>query len=147
MNRRTMILGGIAGTAARPQSKDSGSAIKERVAEAERNFAATMARRDHAAFASHISEEAIFFPGGDGQQPVSGRKAVSDAWKRFFEGPTAPFSWGPDVSEVLDSGTLGLTSGPVRDAKGAVTGRFTSIWRLEADGQWRVIFDKGCRCG
>jgi ketosteroid isomerase-like protein len=147
MNRRTMILGGLAATAARSQSKDSGSTVKERVAEAERAFAATMARRDHAAFASHVSEEAIFFGGADGQQPVRGRKAVSDAWKRFFEGPTAPFSWGPDVSEVLDSGTLGLTSGPVRDAKGTVTGRFTSIWRLEADGRWRVIFDKGCRCG
>jgi len=26
---------------------------------------------------------------------------------------------------------------------GEEIGRFNSIWRLEADGQWRVIFDKG----
>jgi hypothetical protein len=31
----------------------------------------------------------------------------------------------------------------VRDSKGKLIGRFTSIWRLEAPGVWRIIFDKG----
>jgi hypothetical protein len=47
--------------------------------------------------------------------------------------------------EVLPSGTLALSSGPVRDPSGKVTARFSSIWRLEAPGQWRIIFDKGER--
>jgi len=44
---------------------------------------------------------------------------------------------------VLDSGTLALSTGPVKDPKGEIVARFNSIWRLES-GQWRVIFDKGC---
>ena len=56
----------------------------------------------------------------------------------------APFSWRPEVVEVLDSGTLALTSGPVRDPTGKQTGTFNSIWRREPDGRWRVVFDKGC---
>ena len=44
---------------------------------------------------------------------------------------------------MLDSGTLAITSGPVRDPKGTVFATFTSIWRLEEGGKWRVIFDKG----
>jgi len=62
----------------------------------------------------------------------------------FFAGPDAPFSWRPELVEVLDSGTLALTSGPVRDPTGRRTGTFNSIWRREPNDQWRVVFDKGC---
>jgi hypothetical protein len=55
----------------------------------------------------------------------------------------APFSWEPDEVEPLPSGTLAHSSGPVRDASGKPVARFNSIWRLEAPGVWRVIFDKG----
>lgn len=102
-------------------------------------FAKTMADRDLAAFGLFIADEAVFF----GAQPLRGRTRVVAAWSRFFEGTTAPFSWAPDTVEVLASGTLALTSGPVTDADGKPAGRFNSIWRLEADGVWRVVFDKG----
>ena len=36
----------------------------------------------------------------------------------------------------------------VRDPQGRRTGTFNSIWRLEGDGKWRIIFDNGCPpCG
>ena len=69
---------------------------------------------------------------------------VVEAWKRFFEGKDAPFSWEPEAVEVLGSGSLALTSGPVRDPDGKLIGTFTTIWRREPDGRWRVVFDKGC---
>ncbi len=103
-------------------------------------FAKTMADRDFDAFLTFIAPEAIFFNGNDALQ---GRDTIARAWAPFFEGPAAPFSWQPDLVEVLDSGELALTSGPVRDPSGAVVGRFNSIWRREADGRWLVVFDKG----
>jgi len=103
-------------------------------------FAKTMADRDLDAFRSFISTEAIFF---NGNEPVRGRDAIVQAWAPFFDGEAAPFSWHPDVVEVLESGSLGLSSGPVMAASGEQVGRFNSIWRKEADGQWRVVFDKG----
>jgi ketosteroid isomerase-like protein len=45
--------------------------------------------------------------------------------------------------QVLESGTLALSTGPVRDPKGKLVGRFSSIWRREAPGVWRIIFDHG----
>jgi ketosteroid isomerase-like protein len=27
---------------------------------------------------------------------------------------------------------------------GLRVGTFNSVWRLEADGKWRIVFDKGC---
>ena len=49
----------------------------------------------------------------------------------------------------VGSGTLALSSGPVYDPAGKNFATFTSIWRLEAPGVWRIVFDKGnenCDC-
>ena len=114
--------------------------LREQVMETERAFARTMADRDHAAFTRYLSEEAVFF---EGETPTSGREAIAAKWRPFFDGDAAPFAWEPDRAEVLESGTLALTSGPVYDAGGKAIGRFNSVWRQEAPGQWRVVFDKG----
>ena len=113
---------------------------QEQVFAAERAFARAMAERSLQAFASCIADEAIFFSGA---APLRGKAAVVAGWSRFFEGATAPFSWAPDQVEVLPSGSLALSTGPVRDPAGVIIGRFNSIWRLEAAGTWRVVFDKG----
>lgn len=116
--------------------------LQAQVRDTERAFARTMAARDHAAFASFVSDEAVFFSGP--KVVLRGRKAVADAWKRFYEGPKAPFSWEPESVEVLDSGTLGLSSGPVRDPEGNRVGTFSSVWRRGPEGTWKIVFDKGC---
>jgi ketosteroid isomerase-like protein len=103
-------------------------------------FAKTFADRDLDAFLSFVSPEAVFF---NGNEPLRGRDTIAQAWAPLFEGETAPFSWHPDVIEVLESGRLALSSGPIRNASGEILGRFNSIWRKDNDGQWRVIFDKG----
>ncbi len=103
-----------------------------------------MADRDLEAFGAFVSEEAIFFGAGGA---LRGREAVVEGWGPFFEGPQAPFSWEPETVEVLESGTLAHSSGPVKDPQGNIVATFNSIWRLEADGKWRVVFDKGCAAG
>lgn len=113
---------------------------QDQVFAAERAFARSMADRDRAAFAAHVADEAVFFTAA---VPLRGKAEVVAGWSRFFETEAAPFSWEPDRVEVLPSGTLALSTGRVRDAAGGVIGRFNSVWRLEAPGVWRVVFDKG----
>lgn len=108
---------------------------------AESGFAKTMATRDHDSFASYISDEAVFL---SGDVALRGKAAVVAGWARFFNGPKAPFSWEPELVEVLDSGTLAFSTGPVHDPQRRRIGTFNSIWRRGADGRWRVVFDKGC---
>jgi ketosteroid isomerase-like protein len=120
--------------------------LKLQVAAAERAFARTMATRDHAAFVAFLADDAIFFAG---TKPLRGKAQVAAAWQRFSERPEPPFSWEPAEVEVLGDGTLALSSGPVRDANGKLVATFTSIWRQESPGIWRVVFDKGndaCDC-
>jgi ketosteroid isomerase-like protein len=131
---------------ATPAPPPGNAGLARQVADAERAFAKTMADRDHAAFTAFLSDEAVFFTG---PTPLHGKDAVAAAWKRFYEQPQPPFSWAPVDVEVLASGTLAISSGPVRNPAGKLIATYTSIWRLEAPGVWRVVFDRGseaCDC-
>jgi ketosteroid isomerase-like protein len=120
---------------------ESTETLAAQVRAAETAFARSMADRDIKAFESHVAEDAVFF---GGKNVSHGKDAVVAGWKPLFEGPKAPFSWEPAQVEVLASGTLAHSSGPVRDAGGKHVGNFNSIWRLGPDGAWKVVFDKGC---
>ena len=131
------ILSGCA-TKGPPQSPAAAGA-EEAVRSAELSFAQAMADRDFDAFVGHLSAEAVFF--GDGKVR-HGRAEVAAAWKPLFSAQKAPFSWAPDHVEVLASGKLALSTGPVT-VNDRIVGRFNSIWRLEAPHTWRIVFDKG----
>jgi ketosteroid isomerase-like protein len=122
-----------------PSPRSDAEDVAAEVEAREIAFAKTMADRDLDEFLTFVSPEAVFF---NGNEPLRGRDAIALAWAPFFDGE-APFSWHPDVVEVLESGRLALSSGPVVDASGEVVGRFNSIWRKDTDGEWRVVFDKG----
>jgi ketosteroid isomerase-like protein len=124
-----------------PARCETNEKLALQVRAAETAFAKTMAARDPASFASYVADEAVFF----GRQSVlRGRAAVVAGWKSYFEGAKAPFSWEPEHVEVLDSRTLGFSSGPVHDPEGRRIGTFNSVWRREAGGRWKIVFDNGC---
>jgi ketosteroid isomerase-like protein len=137
---------GLLLVSARLAGAASTAELAAQVRAAETAFAKTMADRDQAAFATFIADEAVFFGGG----VLRGKAAVVEGWKPIYADQAAPFSWRPEEVEVLDSGKLAISSGPVYSPDGKRSGTFNSIWRLEPDGKWRVIFDKGCppcNCG
>jgi ketosteroid isomerase-like protein len=120
---------------------DAAASLANQVRETERAFAKTMADRNHAAFASFLADDTVFM--GE-PATLRGKQAVVAAWKRFYDGAQAPFSWDPERVEVLDSGALAYSSGPVRDPQGKRVGTFNSVWRREQGGAWKIVFDKGC---
>lgn len=127
---------------ASPTRPDPAAATAEVIA-AERAFARSMADRDLATFASHVDEEAVFF---NGSTALRGKDAVVQGWKAFFDGEQAPFSWQPEQVEVLASGDLALSSGPVIGPDGKQLASFQSVWRRQPSGIWKVVFDRGCHC-
>jgi ketosteroid isomerase-like protein len=132
-------LPGLAGAA--DSAPVAATTPQQQVEATERAFARSMAERDLTAFTRFISEEAVFM---SADRPLRGRQQVIDAWRPFFREKLAPFSWEPQTVEVLDSGHLALSRGPVHDAAGKLIATFNSVWRLEAPGTWRIIFDSGC---
>ena len=147
MNRRALLLCApavLAACASEPPM-GGGAALARDVMDTERAFAATMAARDHAAFASFLAEDAVFLNGGRGE--LRGKSAIAEYWKRYYSAPQAPFSWQPDRVALLDSELLAYSTGPVAAPDGKVFARFYSTWRREPTGAWRVIFDDGCNLG
>ena len=129
-------------SAPHPAASTSGgppAGAEEEVRGTELAFAKAMADRNFDAFVSRLSRDAVFF---DERSVLHGADEVAAAWKPLFKSPTAPFSWAPDHVEVLPSGDLALSTGPVV-VDGKVVGRFNSIWRLESPHAWRIVFDKG----
>jgi len=143
MRRFTALTFALAALAALPARAADRAALEAEVAATETAFAKTMSDRDLAAFSSFVSDEAVFFTSAP---PLRGKSAVVAYWQRWYTDKQPPFSWRPEKVEVLDSGTLALSTGPVFDKNGKHVSSYTSIWRLEAPGTWRIVFDKGCSC-
>ncbi len=120
-------------------TKNTGS-LEQEVSEVEKAFAKTMADRDFEGFKTFIDDEAVFW-GANG--PLRGKREVAEGWKSLFESKQAPFSWQPETVMVLDSGNLAYSTGPVKDDKGVVNFYYSSVWRKNDQGEWKIILDKG----
>jgi ketosteroid isomerase-like protein len=145
MQRRTLCLAGAAGLLGGCQATLAPAPLPDlvrQVTAAETAFAQTMADRSLAAFAVFIADDAIFINNG---QPLRGKAAIVEHWKRFYVEAKAPFSWQPDAVEVLPSGGLAHSTGPVADPAGKVFARFYSAWRRDPGGAWLIVLDNGYR--
>ena len=108
-------------------------------------FAKTLADRDVKAFRGMIAPDVIWLA----DQPLRGPDQVLTRWQKFFDAPQPPFSWSPEIVEVQEGGKLALSTGPVVNAAGKRVATYTSIWRREPSGEWKIIFDRGspdCDC-
>lgn len=102
---------------------------------AERAFAADglkLGFRD--AMLKHMTPDAIVF----NPAPVSARELYS---ARPSEGGPK-VEWWPAFVVASKSGDLGLSTGPTR-YDGRPGGWYSSIWRKDADGTWRWVYDGG----
>ncbi|MDA0705262.1 MAG: nuclear transport factor 2 family protein [Proteobacteria bacterium] len=109
-------------------------------------FSRAAESRDAELFATYIDPDARFI----GNSALRGPVAVASAWAMFFAADGPSIKWRPQFVEILDDGTLALTRGPYRlvmtDEQGVKTehwGTFNSVWRIQADGSWKVVFDAG----
>ena len=138
------VTGCAGGAASRPAAVDPGAA-RDEVRAAETAFAAAFRDRDRDRFFAMLADDAVFL---GPQKTLRGRRQVIETWSRFFADPAPPFSWRPERVEISSDGTLGLSTGPILDPAGKQIGSYSSIWRRQPDGTWKVAFDgPGCSAG
>jgi ketosteroid isomerase-like protein len=123
-------------------------AAAAQIVKADTDFARSVADKNRERFLSLIAEAAIF-SGGTANE-LHGRDAVMKDWAPFFapDGPT--LTWAPTTGEVIGAGDLGYTTGrsvfSTKEADGKSTerrGQYITIWKKQADGSWKVIYDTG----
>ena len=130
-----LLLCAVAGSAA----AEDLAALETQVRATEIAFAKTLADRDVKAFRAMIAPDVIWLA----DQPLRGPDQVLTRWQKFFDAPQPPFSWSPELVEVQEGGKLALSTGPVLNGAGKRIATFTSIWRREPSGEWKIIFDRG----
>jgi ketosteroid isomerase-like protein len=109
-------------------------------------FSKSIETQDLTKFMSLIDADARFVS----SVVTKGPEAIAEAWSIFVADHGPKIKWRPQFVEVLTDGKLALTRGPyrmvTRDEAGQETehwGTFNSVWRLQVDGSWKVVFDAG----
>jgi ketosteroid isomerase-like protein len=112
----------------------------------EARFAKDVAERGGAGFADWFAEDGVAL--GNGTAPVVGRVAIarSAAWSpKDYQ-----LTWTPTDAAMGPSGDMGYTwghfEGHSKDANGnpvTTTGRYITVWRKQANGNWKVALDAG----
>jgi ketosteroid isomerase-like protein len=110
----------------------------------EANFAADVAKHGHDAFLTYFAEDGVEVVDGGGFDNKDGMRK-QPPWP---EGTT--LTWTPVKAEMAASGDLGYTYGNYiytaknKDGKLVANyGKYTSIWKKQKDGQWKVVVDVG----
>ena len=113
-----------------------------------------MADRDLKRFLSFVGEPATF--NGGTPTEIHGRDAVAKDWAPYFQANDPRLTWKPTKAEILGHGDLGYTVGswerraapaPAGGAQAPATavtrGNYLTVWKKQADGAWRIVFDTG----
>jgi ketosteroid isomerase-like protein len=110
----------------------------------EADFAADVAKHGHDAFITYFAEDGVEIVDGGGID-------TKDAMRKqppWPEGTT--LTWTPIRAEMAASGDLGYTYGnyvyTAKNKEGKLVanyGKYTSIWKKQKDGQWKVVVDMG----
>lgn len=119
------------------------SAEEKAIVEADLAFAADAAKRGAAAaFGDRVHPDGKMFPP---RQPIA---VGPDAARALFKDDTSSWEWAP--VQAVANGDLGVTwgialiSGKGEDGKPfAVTSRYTTVWRRDAGGSWKIWIDVG----
>lgn len=111
----------------------------------ERRFARTSVEKgQREAFLAFFADDGIAF----GPHPVVYKE---DAARRPAPAtrPSFILNWEPLAGDVSAAGDLGYTTGPYRfsdqsaQPRPPVYGHYFSIWKVQADGTWKVVLDLG----
>jgi ketosteroid isomerase-like protein len=96
---------------------------------------------ERAAFRAYADQHAILLAGGD-PDFIIGREAVAASRP---EAGLRVLSWVPRVSGVGPVGDLGWSLGEFTSVSegGTFAGKYLSIWRKQANGEWKFVQDAG----
>jgi len=123
------------------------AADREALMAADRAFADSTAARGLDGWMSFFANDAVRLEMGG---PVArGLEAIRTSDSALMNDPDYLLTWAPTDAGVFDDGDHGFTTGHGelvrRNPPGDTTwsGRYITIWRRGAGGQWQVILDTG----
>ena len=112
----------------------------------EARFAKDVLARGGAGFADWFAADGVAL--GNAAMPLIGKVAIQKSAN--WDPKVYQLTWTPTDAMMGPSGDMGYTwghfEGHSKDASGnpvTVTGRYITVWKKQADGQWKVALDAG----
>ena len=123
--------------------KPTGDMLKQ----LEGEFMRAAAEKGSRGYMSYYADDAVEVPNGG--PLIRGRVEIAKGMA-FLDDKNNQLLWTPVGADISASGDLGYTYGTFefhsknKDGKVVVDyGKYTSIWKKQADGSWKVVLDMG----
>ncbi|MGA7402867.1 MAG: DUF4440 domain-containing protein [Candidatus Sulfotelmatobacter sp.] len=112
----------------------------------EGEFMKTAAEKGSKGYMSYYAEDAVELPNNN--PAIHGKMRIAETMG-FLDDKSNHLSWTPVGADISASGDLGYTYGnyefqsPGQDGAQIEYGKYTSIWKKQKDGSWKVVLDMG----
>ena len=131
----------------KPASTESKPATTDTLRQLEADFMKAAAERGADGYMSYYAEDAIEVP--NGREAIHGKASIAKTMG-FLNDRNNHLTWTPVDAGISESADLGWTSGIYefrsvdREGKPVVAhGKYTSIWKKQQDGSWKIVLDMG----
>jgi ketosteroid isomerase-like protein len=131
----------------RPLASASAKATADTLRQLEGEFMKAAAERGSAGYMSYYADDAVEVPNGG--PTIQGKVNIAKGMG-FLDQKDNHLMWTPVGADISASADLGYTYGTYefrskdKDGKPVVDhGKYTSIWKMQRDGSWKVVLDMG----
>ena len=130
-----------------PTASASPKATADTLKQLEGEFMKAALAKGSQGYMSYYADDAVEVPNNG---PLTPGKANIAKGMGFLDDKNNQLLWMPVGADISSSGDLGYTYGTYefhskdKDGKPAIEyGKYTSIWKLQKDGNWKVVLDMG----
>ncbi len=145
-----LLITFLVATISRPMHRKAAASPKatvETLRQLETEFMKAAAEKGSQGYMSYYADYAVEVP--DGAPLISGKTNIAKGMG-FLDDKNNRLIWTPVGGDISASADLGCTYGSYefhsKDKEGKPTveyGKYTSIWKLQRDGTWKVELDMG----
>jgi ketosteroid isomerase-like protein len=132
---------------ARPSASAAAKADANTLRQLEADFMKAAAEKGAQGYMSYYAQDAVELP--NGADMLQGKENISKTMD-FLDQKDNRLTWTPVGADISASGDLGYTYGTYvftsKDKDGKPVsehGKYTSIWKKQKDGSWKVVLDMG----
>ena len=132
---------------AQPARSASPKANADTLKQLEADFMKAALDKGSQGYMSYYADNAVELPNGG---PVIQGKLNIARGMAFLDDKNNRLVWSPVAADISDSGDLGYSYGTYefhsKDKEGKPSvehGKYTTIWKKQKDGSWKVVLDMG----
>jgi ketosteroid isomerase-like protein len=143
----TLLIAIVLFPISRSSVEASPKATAETLKQLEGEFMKAAAEKGSQGYMSYYGDDAVEVPNG---APILQGKANIAKTMGFLDDKENHLTWTPVGADISASGDLGYTYGNYefrskdKDGKAVLEhGKYTSIWKKQKNGAWKVVLDMG----